>query len=94
MSHETILPEKSLPRQPNLPKVRAGPAVALANYISSLNYQIRHNKELLAQFEGKRANGIASGVLQGNTISRQQELISKLEMQLAAAQAKLASLRP
>ena len=26
MSHETILPQNTLPRQPNLPKVRAGPA--------------------------------------------------------------------
>jgi hypothetical protein len=27
MSHETILPEKPLPRQPNLPRVRAGPGM-------------------------------------------------------------------
>jgi hypothetical protein len=27
MSHETILPEKPLPRQPNLPRVRAGPVI-------------------------------------------------------------------
>ena len=27
MSHETILPQKPLPRQPSLPRVRAGPGV-------------------------------------------------------------------
>jgi PAS domain S-box-containing protein len=37
MSHETILPEKPLPRQPNLPRVRAGPASDLTELEESAN---------------------------------------------------------